>query len=50
MRIEVRDTGIGIPADEQGAIFEPFRQIDGDRAALGTGLGLAIARRLSVGR
>ncbi len=45
--IDVWDTGIGIPPAAQEAIFEPFRQVDGDRAALGTGLGLAIARRLS---
>ena len=46
--IEVSDTGIGIPAGEQEAIFEPFRQVDDHRAELGTGLGLAIVRRLTA--
>ena len=45
--IEVSDTGIGVPADQYETIFEPFRQVEGERAALGTGLGLAIARRLT---
>jgi signal transduction histidine kinase len=47
VRIDVIDSGIGIPADHLGAIFEPFRQVEGERAALGTGLGLAISQRLA---
>jgi two-component system CheB/CheR fusion protein len=49
VRIDVIDTGIGIPADKQSEIFEEFRQLDNPArdANLGLGLGLAIVKRLA---
>jgi two-component system, sensor histidine kinase len=49
LRLEVIDTGIGIPPDQQANIFEEFHQVgnsERDRSK-GLGLGLAIAQRLA---
>jgi signal transduction histidine kinase/CheY-like chemotaxis protein len=47
VRIEVWDSGVGIPASERRRIFEEFHRIDSDnpRAERGMGLGLAIVDR-----
>jgi signal transduction histidine kinase len=48
--LQVIDTGIGIPPEEQERIFDEFEQIGprtGDSSVRGTGLGLAISRRLA---
>jgi PAS domain S-box-containing protein len=51
VRIHVKDAGIGIAADQQEKIFEPFVQVDRrlNRPMEGTGLGLAISRELARG-
>ncbi|MGN8260700.1 response regulator [Pseudomonas sp. SMSB3] len=48
VRLEVRDTGIGIPVDAQTRIFQPFTQAGAgiSRQYGGTGLGLALTRNL----
>ncbi len=50
LRVEVRDSGPGIPEDRLEYIFEPFTRVDESRtrSTAGTGLGLAIARRLAT--
>jgi signal transduction histidine kinase len=42
----VSDTGVGIPADEQGRIFERFHRVqrEGVESPPGSGLGLSIAK------
>jgi PAS domain S-box-containing protein len=51
IEVRVRDTGVGIPADQVARIFEPFVQVDPSEAnrRSGTGLGLAISRELARG-
>ncbi len=49
VRFDVEDTGIGIPAERQQAVFESFTQVDGSttRKFGGTGLGLTITKSLT---
>jgi signal transduction histidine kinase len=51
VRLVVRDTGVGIPAERLAQVFEPFVQVDDSHArrAEGSGLGLAISRDLARG-
>lgn len=44
VRIDVRDSGPGIPLEEQGQIFEKYRRGNGSSGTEGTGLGLFIVR------
>ncbi|MVM29860.1 response regulator [Spirosoma sp. HMF4905] len=46
--IQIQDTGIGIPTDQQARIFERFHQVAGNSSANveGTGIGLALVREL----
>jgi len=47
-RVEVEDSGPGVPTEDKGRLFVPFQQLDAGlrKKEAGTGLGLALARRI----
>jgi CheY-like chemotaxis protein len=48
VRLSVADTGIGIPPDKQGRLFEPFQRAGQEAGPIeGTGIGLAISKHLA---
>ena len=47
IRIDVTDTGVGVPAERLNEIFQPFHQLEsGSHQPKGTGLGLSICKSL----
>jgi len=48
LRLDIYDTGLGIPASKRGAIFKEFHRLDtGAKIARGLGLGLSIVERIA---
>jgi PAS domain S-box-containing protein len=48
LRVAVRDTGAGIPADRQNKLFQPFQRAGQETGPIeGTGIGLVITKRLA---
>jgi len=48
VRVTVSDTGIGIPANKQSLLFQPFQRAGQEAGSIeGTGIGLAITKRLA---
>lgn len=50
VEVSIIDTGLGIPADKIGEVFEPFHQLDASstRQQGGTGLGLSLAKKIII--
>ncbi|MGB0669968.1 MAG: PAS domain S-box protein, partial [Rhodospirillales bacterium] len=49
-RISVSDTGIGIPADRQAEVFQPFNRLGAEAGSIeGTGIGLALTKHIING-
>ena len=48
VRLEVADTGPGIPADRREAVFDRFVRLEGSRSTPGNGLGLSLVRAVAT--
>jgi signal transduction histidine kinase len=46
-RVEVADTGPGVPADQREAVFDRFVRLEGSRSTPGNGLGLSLVRAVA---
>jgi signal transduction histidine kinase len=46
-RVEVADTGPGVPADRRDAVFDRFVRLEGSRSTPGNGLGLSLVRAVA---
>ena len=46
-RVEVADTGPGMPADRREAVFDRFVRLEGSRSTPGNGLGLSLVRAVA---
>lgn len=46
-RVEVSDTGPGVPADRRGVVFDRFVRLEGSRSTPGNGLGLSLVRAVA---
>jgi signal transduction histidine kinase/CheY-like chemotaxis protein len=46
IRLEVKDTGVGLTAEQKEKVFEPFTRVSGLNLIEGTGIGLTITKRL----
>lgn len=46
LRLSVKDTGIGIPADKFDAVFAPFERIQNSQSVDGTGIGLSVSQEM----
>ncbi|HEY3919755.1 MAG TPA: HAMP domain-containing sensor histidine kinase [Stellaceae bacterium] len=46
-RVEVADTGLGVPADRRSAVFDRFVRLEGSRSTPGNGLGLSLVRAVA---
>ena len=46
LQVTIKDTGVGIPLDEQGKVFDPFYRAKATKSLEGSGLGLSLTKKL----